>query len=857
MVHFFKAVACAGLFAIAPVFAEPLSYYFEQPTKYRSKVPTPKAVLGFDVGDRHVRHDQLVHYFKELANASNQVRLLSMGYTNERRQQVLATISSSKNLNNLEQILENRRAGKNQNADDPVVVWLGYSIHGNEISGSHASMLTAYYLAAAETEEMKQLLDDVVILIEPSMNPDGMDRFVTWVNTNRGTSVNTDPEHREHQLQWPSGRTNHFMFDLNRDWLPLSQVESQNRVKFFHQFKPNVLADFHEMGKDSTYFFQPGIPSRTNPLTPKTNIELTKEFARYHGEALDADHRLYFSRESFDDFYYGKGSTYPDINGAVGILFEQASSRGMATTSENGVLTFGFGIKNHVLTSFSTLKAAQKNKAKLHQFRTDFYAESLEKASDADFAGYLLHEPADRQRLKDFLHLLEQHQIQSYALTDTYESGDSKYRPGSSYFVPLEQPQYRLIKTIFDKVTEFKDNSFYDVSGWTLPLAYNLEVKKINRARDLDTDSEPFTADLLTLPEQNLPLKEGAYAYAFAWDDYLAPKLLNDLLNQGIKAKVATQPFTLAGESKNEKQEFAAGSILILSGLQNRTDWFDKLMDIYQQYHIDMASLTTGLSIKGIDLGSRSMAPLSPVRVMMIGGHSVSQYEAGHMLYYLDDTLGVPVSVIDDYRLDQIDFNRYTHVIMVDGNYKSISDKTLGKLKAWVENGGVIYAQKRAGKWLASKNILQSSFVSDNELARLFNTDELTYADQQQLAAKKRIAGTIFATDIDLTHPLVFGYQTPRLPIFKNSTVIMEKASHPFVTLAQFTDKPLLSGYSDDAMVGKVAENTAIIAHNVGKGRVIASSENLVFRGYWHGTAKIVANAVFFPHAFSARISAK
>ncbi|WP_246036994.1 M14 metallopeptidase family protein [Thalassotalea litorea] len=854
MVHFFRAVALTGLFALAPVFAEPLSYYFEQPTSYHSKIPTPKAVLGFDVGDRHVRHDQLVHYFKELADASNQVRLLSMGYTTESRQQVLATISSTKNLNNLEQILANRRAGKNQNANDPVVVWLGYSIHGNEISGSHASMLTAYYLAAAQTEEIKQLLDDVIILIEPSMNPDGMDRFVTWVNTNRGTSLNTDPEHREHQLQWPSGRTNHFMFDLNRDWLPLTQVESRNRVKYFHQFKPNVLGDFHEMGKDSSYFFQPGIPSRTNPLTPKTNIELTQDFARYHGEALDADHRLYFSRESFDDYYYGKGSTYPDINGAVGILFEQASSRGAATTSDNGVLTFGFGIKNHVLTSFSTLKAAQQNKKKLHQFRTDFYAESVEMASDADFSGYLLHEPADRQRLKDFLRLLEQHQIQSYALTDTYQSGNTKYRPGSSYYVPLEQPQYRLIKTIFEQVTEFKDNSFYDVSGWTLSLAYNLDVKKINRARDLDIDSEPFTADLLTLPEQNMPLKEGAYAYVFSWDDYLAPKLLNALLNQGIKAKVATKDFTLAGEAKNEELNFSAGSIVILSGLQNRTDWFDKLMDTYQQYHIDMVSLTTGLSLKGIDLGSSSMVPLAPVKVMMIGGHSVSQYEAGHMLYYLDDTLGVPVSVIDDYRLSKIDFNAYTHIIMVDGTYKNIGETTLEKIETWVKNGGVIYAQKRASKWLASKNILQSSFVSDNELQRLFNTDDLTYADKQQLAAKKRIAGTIFATDIDVTHPLAYGYQNPRLPIFKNSTVIMEKASRPFVTLAQFTEKPLLSGYSDDAMVGKVAENTAITAHNVGKGRVIASTENLVFRGYWHGTAKIVANAVFFPKAFSVPV---
>ncbi|KGK00479.1 hypothetical protein ND16A_3447 [Thalassotalea sp. ND16A] len=840
-----KALLLTWLVSSAFVQAEPLEYFFPENGTYRSTIPTPESVLGFNVGDRHVRHDQLISYFQQLAAASDNVVLKEIGLSNEHRKQVIATISSVKNLENLEQILADRRTNTKQEEGAPAVIWLGYSIHGNEISGANASILVAYQLAAAINNDINRLLDNLIIVIEPSMNPDGMDRFTTYANGNRNKSYNNDPNHREHQFQWPSGRTNHYMFDLNRDWLPLTQIESRNRVRNFHHYKPNVLADFHEMGKDSSYFFQPGVPSRNNPLTPAKNIELTELFANYHAKALDSDNRLYYSKEGFDDFYYGKGSTYPDINGSVGILFEQASSRGYVQHSDNGDVTLAFGVKNHLLTSFSTLTAALENKQKLHQFRHDFYAGINKLAGKEDYAGYLINEDHDSQRLRDFLTLLDRHQIESYPLTKTYRGEHQNYDQGSSYFIPLKQQQYRLIKTIFERVTTFKDNTFYDVSGWTLPLAYNIKSVRVETSRGLSVSTSPWQPTGIAVASPTT----AAYAYAFSWDNYNAPKMLNTLLNQGIVAKVATKGFSL--NQGEQQQGFAAGSIVIPQGLQTSSNWLETLTNIQKDNAIELVAINTGLSIKGVDIGSPSLRPLKPIKAMMIAGHGVSQYEAGHMLYYLDDTLGIPLSVIDTFRLSTVDFSAYTHIIMVDGEYKNMPDGTSKKLKTWIEAGGTIYAQKGATRYLAARNLLNASFTSKNEINRLFNSANLTYENKADLAAQKRIAGTIFSTNIDLSHPLTYGYHDKKLPVFKNSTVIIEQPSKPFVTVARYDSEPLLSGYAAPEMTDKVAGNAAIIAHNVGNGRVIASTNNLVFRGYWQGTSKIVANALFFSKAFS------
>ena len=848
LLSLYRIVIFCLLSASFTVFSANVSTYLPKGAVYSEKVPTPESALGFGIGERHPRHDQVINYLQQVAASSTRLQIEEMGRTTQFRSQILLTISSPENLSNLEKILA-RRSDIVASAKDPIVVWLGYSVHGDEISGTNAAMVLAYHLAASQDKTVANMLNDTIIVIEPSINPDGMDRFVNWVATHRGITENSDPNHIEHHQNWRTGRTNHFGFDLNRDWLLLSQKESQNRLPYFHQYQPNVLGDFHEMGANGSYFFQPGIPTRTHPLTPEKNTELTQLLATYHAKALDAKERLYYSEESFDDFYYGKGSTYPDINGGIGILFEQASSRGLQQDTVNGLLTFEYGIQNHVLTSLSTIEGAWKNQGKFKAYRQDFYQRAQKKASDENFNGYIFTETQDHYRLETFLNKLQQHQIKVYPLKQDYKINDLTYFAQYSYYIPLEQPQYRMIKALFNQQQSFQDNTFYDVSGWTLPLAMNIKFAPVGRTWGLKTEEKPWQPSTVKAAD----VSDSAYAYAFEWHDFLAPKLLNKITEAKIKAKVATKAFSAS--VNGEVKTFEQGTIIIPAGTQQVENWRSILTDFAAKSQIALNALDTGLTAKGIDIGSSSFRPISAPKVLLVGGKGVSQYEAGEMLYYLDNLLEIPVTVVEMPRLATINLADYSHIIMVDGRYTGLDSKVQSEFTSWLANGGVLFGQKRAALWFSEIELLKIDFVSKAHIDQLFDTAKLTYGDKEQLAGRKRIAGAIFQAELDVSHPLAYGYQNSKLPVFRNSTVIMEQTLQPFITVAKYSNVPLLSGYTDKNLVNRLANNPTLVAHNVGKGRIIASTDNLAFRGYFLGSMKIIANSLFFAKAFSANLA--
>jgi hypothetical protein len=833
------------------------------------KTPTPASSLGFEIGQHHPRYDQLKDYFDALDQASDRIKVTNIGKTPQQREQFLVTISSADNLKNLNTILakrdqlttlaNNRKNNKvgnkadnradNYTTNEPLVIWLGYSVHGDEISGANAAMVVAYYLAANQDKNITELLENTIIVLEPSINPDGMDRFVNWVNTYRNTTDNPDANHIEHNQNWVTGRTNHFWFDLNRDWLLLSQSESKNRIAYYHKYQPHVVGDFHEMNHNSTYFFQPGVKNRTHPLTPKGNVELTSLLATFHAKALDKKQGLYYSEEDFDDFYYGKGSTYPDINGSIGILFEQASSRGMQQETINGLLTFEDSIKNQVLTSFSTIKGAWENREKLKKYRHDFYQSSDKLAHKSDFYGYLLQEKEDKHRLQKLLNTLALHRIKAYPLTKNLTVNDTLFSSQDSYYIPLEQPQFRLIKALFNQQTHFKNNTFYDVSGWTLPLAMNIETHQLGSTWGLKLATQPWS----DLPkETGNQSNKSAYAYAFEWQHFLSPKLLSALLIHDIKIRVATKAFSQKFNGK--LHQFSTGTIVIPAGIQTTQNWQSLLLNTSNKIGIPLYAMTTGLTPAGIDLGSNSVKQIKKPTILLLGGAGISQYEAGEVRFYLDDTLNIPISIIDHTRLNKRNIVDYSHIILVDGNYTKISEKSLLLLKDWITQGGVVIAQKRAVKWLSHHEILAAKLVSQTRIDNLFDTTNLTYQEKESLASRKRISGTIFQTDLDTSHPLAYGYRKNTLPLFRNSTLIIEKPTQPFTTLATYTPEPLLSGYADKNLVNTLAHNAAIVAHNYGKGRVIASTDVLAFRGYWHGSSKLLANSIFFSKIFSTPI---
>ncbi|MDK1288978.1 M14 metallopeptidase family protein [Pseudoalteromonas umbrosa] len=827
--------------------AKPISYYFSPEIEFDQSISKPSEVLGYEVGEWHVRHDQLVNYMTRVAEQSPRLNIATIGYSHEKRPLLLLSATSIEQQKSLELIRQARLAylrGDTKLHDGPNVIWMGYSVHGNESSGSNAALLVAYYLAAAQGEEIETLLENNIILIDPAMNPDGLARFAHWANSHRGQVLSADPAHREHVESWPSARTNHYWFDLNRDWLLLQHPESRARVEQFHRWKPTVLTDFHEMGTNSSYFFQPGIPSRTHPITPKQNQQLTHKLATYHAKILDNDKQLYFTQESFDDFYIGKGSTYPDVNGTVGILFEQASSRGHVQESINGDLYFHRTIKNQLLTTLSTFQGVNAHKAELMKYQRAFFDSISELASKEKYKGFVVAKGQDTYRFEQFSELLKRHQVDAYPLTKALKVGELNYQVGDLY-IPLKQPQLRFIQAAFSTQTSFEDNTFYDVSGWTLPYAFDLEFAPVTSSWGLKYTDMPWS---LSANLANPPPTDSAYAYGIEWHHYLAPKLVNLLLKEGIFVRGALKSFT--AQTSHEEQVFAAGSVVIPAGLQTVQNWRNTLYKLANRLGIQLFSIRTGLTAQGIDLGSRFMTPLKQPKVLLVGGQGTSQYEVGEVWYHLDRHLSIAPTIVEQGRVGQLDLSRYTHLILADGRYDLLNKQAKSAIHAWVKKGGVIWGHKRGAKWLVEQQLLHTETVSTKEMKSLFKSDGLPYSEREALAAKQRIAGAIYDTQIDLSHPLAFGLEDNRLPVFKNSAWVMKHHNKPFTNVAKYTPSPLLSGYTDERNRAQIAGSSALIAQRYGQGAVIAMADNPVFRGYWYGSSRLLSNALFFGGSF-------
>jgi len=817
-----------GVYAQNPKYD--LDYYFSEFETPNSSIPTPKEVIGHEVGEWHVTHDKLVQYMYALADASNRITIEDRGKTFEGRPILLLTITSEDNHNNINQIIANHKKITEYNEyisieDQPIVVYQGFSIHGNEASGSNASLLLAYYLAASDSDFVHELLKNSVILLDPSMNPDGLQRFAYWANINKNINLTSDPNDREYNEVWPGGRTNHYWFDLNRDWLPAQLPESQARIKSFNKWIPNILTDHHEMGTNATFFFQPGIPSRTHPLTPKLNQKLTKEIAKFHVESLDKIGSLYYSEESFDDFYYGKGSTFPDINGSIGILFEQASSRGHVQDSDNGLLRFPFTIKNQLTTGLSTLKAANNLRLEILDYQKSFYKEAAKESSKYKNEAIIFGNSKDRYRTKKLAEILERHEIEIYSLDNDVKHKNKTYRKGYAYIVPKNQKKYRLINAMFETRTEFLDSLFYDVSSWTLPLAFNLDY-------DLN-----FNGDYSKKVEQlkfnkNISIEKSNYAYLMEWHEYLSPNALNELLYNEVIVKVATKKFKLEGK------EYDYGTILIPVQNNDHVKLNKLLSDISRDCNIEINPVKTGYA-EGPDLGSNNFRRLYKKNVAMLVGDGITAYDAGEIWHLLDTRFELSLTKLDIRNFNKIDLSKYTTLIVPNS---SISSKLVtDKISKWVKSGGNLIAYKNSINWLKKIKLIEVK-----ELKNDISAKNISFEERSAFFGAQRIGGAIFNTKIDRSHPINFGQTNTTMPIFRNSTIFIEKDKESYNNPILYTDNPLLSGYISEENIDLLKSTSPIKINKIGKGKVIYLTDNTNFRAFWYGTNKILMNAIFF-----------
>lgn len=818
-------------------------YFLPQDITYDEGIPSPSEVLGYEVGEWHVSHDQLQFYMKTLAAASDRIKLEEIGRTYENRPLLNLIFTSPENHKDLESIrlkhLANTDPTKSKNLKSeevPMVLYMGYSIHGNEASGSNASMMVAYYLAAAQGEQIENMMENSVIILDPSYNPDGLHRFSTWVNSHKGINVvNADPQSREHNEAWPRGRTNHYWFDLNRDWLLLQHPESRARVAQFHKWKPNWLTDHHEMGSNASFFFMPGVPSRNNPRTPEKVFDLTGKVAEYHGKALDKIGSLYYTKEGFDDFYYGKGSTYPDVNGSIGILFEQASSRGHSQETIHGRLDFPFTIRNHFTTSLSTLQGTYELRNELLSFQRDFFSSALKEAAKDPVKALVFAAEEDRSRTHNFVKILEQHDIDIYHLASDLETNGHSYTKESGFIIPLNQRQYRLIKAIFEQRTTFTDSLFYDVSAWTMPLAFNLLYDELDQKQMKSSLlGDPFNPE--EKPKGELLGGKSAYAYVFQWHEYYSPRALNRLHTAGLRIKVATKKF-----SNRAGQEFDYGSILVpVEGQDLSSDEIHQLIQtIADEDRLTVYAMGTGMT-EGISLGSNSFRPLRKPKIALLVDGGVSSYEAGEVWHLLDQRYHMDVSLIQADRFSQIDMDKYNTLIMVNGNYGRLD---AAKLKQWISGGGVVLAYKSAINWLGNQQMGNLEFI---RTARDTTETDLEYVDMQNKRGAQVIGGAIFQVKMDITHPLAYGYTRPYMSVFRNSSLFLKKTNTPYRHPIVYTENPLQSGYISERNLESLSGSAAVSVSRMGGGRIIALTDNPNFRAYWHGGSKMFMNGIFF-----------
>ena len=828
------------LFLLAPLFClnaqVDLSYYLGDTSNYNQSIPTPESIIGHQVGELHVSHDKLSHYVQEVSKNSDRVKLVNRGKTYENRVSWLMIITSESNQSRLEEIRQNHLElsnSKNRDIDVsnmPIVVYKGYTVHGDEPSGTNASLLLMYHLLASDSEETKDLLENTIILLDPSMNPDGHQRFSQWANNNKNQSLNPDSNDREYNQYWPRARTNHYWFDLNRDYLPNQLIESNLKIQTYTEWLPNIMTDFHEMGTNSTYFFQPGVPQRKNPLISDLNQDLTKEIATYHEEALNEIGSLYYSEESFDDFYFGKGSTYPDANGGIGILFEQGSSRGHIQESVNGIITFPFTIKNQLATSFSTLKAAKNMRVKLLNYMKNFFDDQIDLNSKRT-KNIVFGKLKDKSTVFHLADILKSHKIKFNNISKDIVINGKKYLKDNSYIVPMNQSKRTLIEAMFNTQTKFKDSLFYDVSSWTFPLAFNVNYDYTDGMSQSNISSlMDDEVDNLIKPSGNVDNKSD-YAYIFEPHEYYTQAAIYKILDEGLRVKTATRKFSIKGK----EYDYGTYMIPVQSQKLNSDEIYELLNKVSKEYNVNFESHLTGIT-DGIDFGSNNFIIVKQPRIGLIVGDGVRSYDAGEIWHLLDVRYDIPISKLDIGNLGYIDLNKYSHIILPDYNGSMINSD---QIKEYVNNGGNLIAYRNSIRWV-SNNIDEIELLSNDLVA-----NDIAFDERQAFYGAQQTGGAIFESNIDKSHPINYGIESSSLPLFRNSNVYMTKDEQSFNNPILYSSNPLISGYVSEENLSLIKKSSPFKLIRKGRGKILLMTDNTNFRAFWFGTNRILLNMLF------------
>ena len=818
-------------------------YFFAGQAPFDPDIPSPEEFLGYEIGEYHTRHDRVVAYFEKLAALSDRASIEVYGHTYEKRPLVILTISSPDHMGRLDELQQKQLeivdidTKVSDFSNQPVFVNLGYNVHGNEPSSTEAALLTAYILTASQNTEILNYLDQAVVFIDPTINPDGRDRHTHWANTRRGDPLVADPYDMEHNEGWPSGRTNHYWFDLNRDWWLAVHPESRSKLDWYHQWYPNVVTDFHEMGTNNTYFFEPMKANASkDPIMPEQNyVQLNDLFAEEFRTDLDKIGSLYFTKEVFDGTYPGYGSSYPDLQGGLALLFEQASSRGHLQETYTGEITFAFTIRNQYTSSLATLRASVKHKEILQTYLQEFFASALSNAGKSKVKAYVFGDKDDQSRTKAFVEFLLRHRVKVYPLDQTINGNGHRFDPSFAYVVPTQQAQYRMIQSAFETYNEYADSVYYDASAWSVVNAYNMPFMATGStlAQGEEMKMNPVSLKISSL-------KKSSYAYLIPWEDYHAPKALYYLQDHGVVVKSSFRPFSIKVE--DDVKSFSYGTLMI--PVQNQHISQDSLFTLLKRCGVEVYPVGTGFSSSGIDLGSNNMRTLKTPKVIMPVGDGLSSYEAGEVWHVLDQRVNMPVSKVPFRIFSRIDLEKYNTMILVSGGYSQFDSLQKKRISDWVKKGNTLITLRQASKWVIDQQLVNEKLIKAPKDTG--EVQRLNYDQSREILGREQVGGAIFEVDLDISHPLGFGYSRRTIPVYRNSNVWLAPSKNQFATVAKYTDDPHIDGFITKKNLETFLKPSAsLIVSPLGRGRVVMFADNPNFRGVWYGTNKMFFNAIF------------
>jgi hypothetical protein len=821
-----------------------------------AQIESPSEFLPHQLGENFTPHHLLVDYVEHVAANSKRVKLVHYGKTNQDRPLILAIVSSEENIANLENLrLNNLRKtgmveGENEKELDRAIVWLSYSVHGNEAGGSESSMAVLHELTDVKNKNAATWLQNTIVIIDPSLNPDGYSRYSHW---NRNVSnLHPSPARgvREHKEPWPGGRVNHYLFDLNRDWAWQTQVESQQRMKVYREWMPHVHADLHEQYPDNPYYFAPASQPFHQYLTDWQGRFQT-EIGKNHANYFDKEGWLYFTKEVFDLFYPSYGDTYPSFNGAIGMTYEQAGHgiSGRSIFMENGdTLVLNDRIDHHKTTSLSTIEVSSVNAERLIK-NFEGYFETANNNPPGKYKTYIIKHTNNPDKIKALVKLMDKNGIRYGSATSTNGVKAFDYQKRTDITLKVEsgdllisayQPQGVLTQVLFDPDAKLVDSMTYDITAWSLPYAYGLETYATKEKLNISKSYE-FKEYKLSVSPSSKP-----YAYFVKWGSLDDARFLSAILKEGVNIKVASSNFTNGGNA------FAPGTMVITRGDNRKTIDFDnKVKKTAARYQRNLFTASTGFSESGNDLGSGSMRFLKRPNIVLLSGANTSANSFGQLWYFFEQELDYPIDVYDADRIDRIDLDDYQILIIPEGYY-SIGFKTREKITNWVQGGGRVIAIGRAVNIFAGQEgFALKEYASDDAATSAKREREESsmdrrldaYSDQSKQYLTYASPGAIFKLKMDTSHPLAYGLG-PNYFSLKTNRLAFQHIKGAW-NVGTVGPSPEVIGFVGVNAKKRMENTTTFAVEDKGRGAFIYMMDNPLFRCFWENGKMLFSNALF------------